>query len=307
MKLLFLLLMISAHAYSKDPALTMKKIDHVGITVPNIAEASKFFIDTFGCAPLTHMGPFNMDHSMSNDRKQKVKPRAKTIELSMITCGDGTNIELFEYKNSKGKKTPPDHEDLGGHHIAFYTENIHEAVKYLREKGLTVIGEPMVMTFGETAGETWVHFMSPWGLELELGESPKGKAVETNFVKQDIIITKHFDAINELDSAKRDTLFDLAYSSNIDFIDPFFTVVGHKNLKNMYDELHKKFPQHQFVVTKVETHHDSTRAKWNLVDAKGKIVHTGEDFILFANGKIAKIYVFIDNHNYKDTSYETHK
>lgn len=307
MKLLFISFLICSSAFAKAPALIMQKIDHIGITVPSIPEASKFFEETFGCSPLTQMGPFNMAYSMSNDRKKKVKPRAKTIELTMLTCGDGTNIELFEYSGSEGKRMPPDHEDLGGHHIAFYTEDIFASVKYLRTKGITVIGEPMVMTAGDTAGETWVHFMSPWGLELELVEAPKGKAVEKIFLKEEEIVTKHFDAINELNSLKRDTLFDSAYSSTISFIDPYFTVTGHTNLKKMYDELHKKFDKHRFDVTKIEAHHHSVRAKWNLVDADGKTKHTGEDFIIFANGKIAKIYVYIDDHNYKDNSYENHK
>jgi hypothetical protein len=34
------------------------------------------------------------------------------------------------------------------------------------------------MTDGPTAGESWVYFMSPWGMQLELVSYPNGKAYE---------------------------------------------------------------------------------------------------------------------------------
>ena len=39
-----------------------------------------------------------------------------------------------------------------------------------------VLGEPTCMTEGPTAGESWVYFLAPWGMQLELVSYPKGKA-----------------------------------------------------------------------------------------------------------------------------------
>jgi catechol-2,3-dioxygenase len=36
-------------------------IDHVGINVPDLKQAEAFFIDTFGCVPVTQIGPFPLD------------------------------------------------------------------------------------------------------------------------------------------------------------------------------------------------------------------------------------------------------
>lgn len=141
-------------------------IDHVGVTVPDLKQAKEFFASTFGCEPVTQIGPFNM------------APRAESVTLAMLRCGNGSNIELFEYKNSTGSTIMPKIEDIGASHIAFYTDDVHAGVAYLKSKGITIIGEPMAMSSGDTAGETWVHFLSPWGSELELVGYPNGKGYE---------------------------------------------------------------------------------------------------------------------------------
>jgi catechol 2,3-dioxygenase-like lactoylglutathione lyase family enzyme len=141
-------------------------IDHVGVNVPNLKQAEAFFVDTFGCEPVTQIGPFPMT------------PRAESVTLAMIRCGTGANIELFEYKNSNGSSVMPKIEDIGASHIAFYTDDVKAGVAYLKSQGITVLGEPMTMTSGDTEGETWVHFLSPWGSELELVGYPNGKGYE---------------------------------------------------------------------------------------------------------------------------------
>ncbi|MRW87726.1 4-hydroxyphenylpyruvate dioxygenase [Pseudoduganella sp. FT26W] len=141
-------------------------IDHVGVNVPDLKQAEAFFANTFGCEPVTQIGPFPMT------------PRAESLTLAMIRCGTGANIELFEYKNSTGSSVMPKSEDIGASHIAFYTDDVKAGVAYLKSQGITVLGEPMTMTSGDTEGETWVHFLSPWGSELELVGYPNGKGYE---------------------------------------------------------------------------------------------------------------------------------
>ncbi|NYE62019.1 catechol 2,3-dioxygenase-like lactoylglutathione lyase family enzyme [Duganella sp. 1224] len=141
-------------------------IDHVGINVPNLKQAEDFLVSTFGCEPITQIGPFGM------------APRAESVTLAMVRCGAGANIELFEYKHSAGSGTMPKQEDIGASHIAFYTDDVKAGVAYLKSKGIAIVGEPMTMTSGDTEGETWVHFLSPWGSEMELVGYPQGKGYE---------------------------------------------------------------------------------------------------------------------------------
>jgi len=152
-------------------------VDHVGINVPDLKQAESFFSKTFGCVAVTHIGPFKLDASGAEE-DAKFAPRADSVSLSMLRCGTGSNIELFEYQNSKGSMAMPKAEDIGASHIAFYTDDIKGAVAYLKSQGITVLGEPITMPSGDTEGETWVHFRSPWGSEMELVSYPNGKGYE---------------------------------------------------------------------------------------------------------------------------------
>lgn len=168
-----LLTSVSAHA----AGIRAMGVDHFGINVPNLAQAEQFFSSAFGCVPVTHIGPFKLDGAAA-DGGAKFAPRADSVVLAMIRCGTGSNIELFEYTNSKGNTEQPRAEDTGGTHIAFYTDDITGAVAYLKSQGITVLGAPITMPSGDTEGETWVHFRSPWGSEMELVSYPNGKGYE---------------------------------------------------------------------------------------------------------------------------------
>lgn len=158
------------------PGAPVAGVDHVGINVPNLQQAEEFFSSAFGCVPVTHIGPFKLNAAA--DANAAFAPKADSVVLSMIRCGHGANIELFEYANSKGSSAIPKAEDAGASHIAFYTDDIAGAVAYLKTHGATVLGEPITMPAGDTEGETWVHFRAPWGSEMELVSYPKGKGYE---------------------------------------------------------------------------------------------------------------------------------
>ena len=155
----------------------IKKIDHVGFTVPDLDQAVSFFRDHFGFEVAYEFGPF-----VSNDDWMavhlNVAADAVIDKIVMMTAGN-TNLEIFGYAPTENqKRIPPRNSDIGGHHLAFYVDDMDEAVAYLHEVGLTVQGEPTVMTEGPSAGETWVYFLSPWGMQLELVSYPNGKAYQ---------------------------------------------------------------------------------------------------------------------------------
>jgi len=52
------------------------------------------------------------------------------------------------------------------------------AVAYLKSKGIRVLGEPTIRTSGPNGGQTWVYFLSPWGMQFELVSFPDGKGYE---------------------------------------------------------------------------------------------------------------------------------
>lgn len=180
MKLLascFMAIGVLAGGASQAAGIRVAGVDHVGINVPDLKQAEAFFDSAFGCKPVTRIGPFQLDPTAPADAAG-FAPRADSVTIAMLRCGAGSNIELFEYKNSRGSKTMPRAEDIGASHIAFYTDDIEGAVSYLKAQGITVLGKPVTMTSGDTEGETWVHFRSPWGSDMELVSYPNGKGYE---------------------------------------------------------------------------------------------------------------------------------
>jgi hypothetical protein len=52
------------------------------------------------------------------------------------------------------------------------------AIAHLRAHDVEIMGEP-VASAGASAGQHWLYFRSPWGLQLELVSFPDGKAYES--------------------------------------------------------------------------------------------------------------------------------
>ena len=150
--------------------------EHVGFTVPDIEAATEFFVEVIGCAMVYEIGPFQSSDDWMQ-RQLGVDPRAVVRKLRMLRCKNGPNFELFEYELAGANATPPRNSDVGGHHLAFYVEDIDAAIAYLKARGITVQGDPVTMDSGPSKGLTWVYFLAPWGMQLELVSSPHGQAI----------------------------------------------------------------------------------------------------------------------------------
>jgi catechol 2,3-dioxygenase-like lactoylglutathione lyase family enzyme len=152
--------------------------DHTGVTVPNIKEAITFFTDVVGCKEAMSFGPFSDDKGTFMADLLNVHPRAKIHQITMMRCGNGSNIELFQYESPDQQNAIPKNSDIGGHHIAFYVEDINAAAKYLKDKGIRTLMGPLPVDQGPAAGQAIIYFFAPWGLQLELISYPNGMAYE---------------------------------------------------------------------------------------------------------------------------------
>jgi catechol 2,3-dioxygenase-like lactoylglutathione lyase family enzyme len=150
--------------------------EHIGFTVPDIEAATRFFVDVIGCTLVFEIGPFSAEDDWMQ-RQLGVHPRAVLRSLRMFRCKTGPNFEVFEYDLAGSSQTPPKNSDVGGHHLAFYVEDMAAAVAYLKSHGVTIQGDPVTMDSGPSQGLTWVYFLSPWGMQLELVSFPSGMAV----------------------------------------------------------------------------------------------------------------------------------
>ena len=150
--------------------------DHVGFTAPDIEAATRFFVDVIGCALVFEIGPFQSEDDWMQVQLG-VHPRSVLRSLRMFRCKTGPSFEIFEYELEGASLVPPGNSDVGGHHLGFYVEDIGAAVAYLKSHGVVVQGDPVTMDSGPTRGLTWVYFLSPWGMQLELVSYPSGMAV----------------------------------------------------------------------------------------------------------------------------------
>lgn len=150
--------------------------EHVGFTVPDVDAAVRFFIEVIGCTKAYEIGPFQSDDDWMH-RQLGVRPRAVLRKLAMLRCQNGPNFELFEYEVAGQVATPPANSDVGGNHLAFYVADIGSAVAYLKAHGVTVQGDVVTMQDGPSKGLSWVYFLAPWGMQLELVSAPDGQSV----------------------------------------------------------------------------------------------------------------------------------
>jgi len=140
--------------------------------VPDVEAATEFFSEFFGAEVLFDVGPFESQDDWMKTHLG-VDPRARIKVLRMLKLAHGPCLELFEYAAPERNETGPRNSDIGGHHVAFYVENMDKAVAALRARGVEVMGDPTVIKDGPSEGLAWVYVRAPWGLQLELVSYPR--------------------------------------------------------------------------------------------------------------------------------------
>jgi catechol 2,3-dioxygenase-like lactoylglutathione lyase family enzyme len=155
----------------------LRGTEHVGFTVPDLAQATDFFVNVIGCQYMFELGPFQAADDWM-EKHLNVDSRTVMRRLRFFRCKHGSNFEIFEYEAPDQNLIQPKNSDVGGHHLAFYVDDFDAAVAYLSEKGVRLLGTPTVRTVGPNAGQTWIYFLSPWGMQFELVSFPNGKGYE---------------------------------------------------------------------------------------------------------------------------------
>jgi len=128
------------------------KIDHIGVAVKSIDDAKKFFVDKLG---------MNLDN-LEDVVEQKVR-------VGFMPVGD-SELELLESTAPDGPVAKYiDKNGEGVQHVAFRVENIEEAIKELKEKGVRMINEEP----RQGAGGNKIAFIHPketFGILVEICE-----------------------------------------------------------------------------------------------------------------------------------------
>lgn len=155
---------------AKQPGVpTLRAVDHVAFTVPNLDEAVRFFVDHFGAELIFLDGPFADDESDQMRERLAVDPRARCT-IAMLRLGRHHNVELFEYEAPDQRTELPRNSDAGGHHLAFYVDDIDAGYDYVAAIPGVVMqrGPNGVDSTAPVAGQRWFYFQTPWGMQMEL-------------------------------------------------------------------------------------------------------------------------------------------
>ena len=146
----------------------IRGVDHVGLTVPDLEEA----VDVPTRCLRLRGGPSNWCPFAAEDdwmtRRLGVRRDARIPQIAVLACGDGARLEVFEYDVPDQRREGPRNSDVGGHHVAFYADDLEAAVRRAEAAGGTIMDQPTVMAEGPSAGETWVYVRAPWGAQFEL-------------------------------------------------------------------------------------------------------------------------------------------
>ena len=144
---------------SSKPIITAGYVDHVGMTVPDLTAAIRFFEDAIGAALLWRVGPF---------------PETPTgvpidgVELAMLRLGPNLNLELMAFQSDHQRREMPSNVDLGAMHIAFFVDDIEAAARSLAEHGAELLRGPIDAAGDVKKGERIWYFKTPWGAFLEI-------------------------------------------------------------------------------------------------------------------------------------------
>lgn len=145
-------------------------IDHIGMTVPDIEEATTFFKNAFD-AKIAYDNKKLGDEPMKGadvEQKLGVRPGAEVIHVRMLAFGNGSSIELFNYQNTE-QKDPVVASDIGIQHFGFYVDDMQQAAKRFIDAGGELLSEPGgILGDAEEGSGEFVYGHLPWGTLIEL-------------------------------------------------------------------------------------------------------------------------------------------
>jgi len=162
-------------------SVSVRGIDHVGLTVADLEEAHRFLVEGLGATLLYEL----LDAAALPLRGPQVEqlvggPPGTTIDaVRMYEFGTGPAIELFHY--TVGEQRPaPRGSDLGFQHIAVFVDDIEAVVGRLTALGGVATADPWDMIGAEAGeGNRFCFVRAPFGALIELVACPSPQQYET--------------------------------------------------------------------------------------------------------------------------------
>lgn len=159
-----------------------RAIDHVGLTVPNLEQAAKFFVDAFDAQVIftmdTHRNTADKEVLAEEQAKLGTRESARWTRTLVLRLGEGPSIELFEYDDDQ-RREPPTPSDLGIQHFGIYVDEIERARDRVVAAGGSALDGPTLLPDLESGEDNkWLYVRAPWGGIIEVVSYPSPQKYE---------------------------------------------------------------------------------------------------------------------------------
>jgi catechol 2,3-dioxygenase-like lactoylglutathione lyase family enzyme len=158
----------------------IRGMDHVGITVPDLDAASRFFVDAFDAKPL-YDNIKRTDQPFAGAKAEAmlgVPPGTMLVIMRMMQLGNGPGIELFEMRCADQRPAARP-SDFGLQHVAVYVDDIDYAIqRFVAAGGTMFSGANELLGLEKGEGNAWCYGLTPWGSVIELITYPGAKEYE---------------------------------------------------------------------------------------------------------------------------------
>ena len=158
------------------------RLEHVGITVPDITAATSFFDDVFGTEIIWDMRTkeamedpavravwdnFDLAAAMG------VPPGTQITAIRLLMIGGRFLVELFEFEVDAKRRPPVVPTDFGLQHLCIQVEDVDATSERLERAGGTLFDGPVPL-FGppHLEGGRGRYTRAPWGSTIELMSYP---------------------------------------------------------------------------------------------------------------------------------------
>ena len=116
-----------------------------------------------------------------------------------------------------------------------------------------------------------------------------------NATPSELLMRNFNEIFIELDPVKRLTLLKESFTDDCLWVHPGGRIVGREGINEAATEIRKHFPQYRYTVTsEVQTMHNVATCRWGSGMPGQPFHYTGTDFLEERDGRVARLYTFID-------------
>mgnify|MGYP000106117913 CR=1 FL=1 len=149
-------------------------LEHIGITVPDHAEAVAFFREAFGAEVLFSLTDKSRAPLRGEDigSKNGLLKETAIVAVSMLRFGNGPNLEIFEIDRPRNTRALGI-SDIGISHFSITVDDIDAASARFKAAGGELLEGPYPLTDQEEGPGNRGRFgLTPWGLLTEFEQLP---------------------------------------------------------------------------------------------------------------------------------------